>query len=197
MTSAFFDRPTLAGRRVRLEPLTLDHAEDLFDAAKDPDVFTWLNFRQPKDVAETRAYVSRMLAMYEDRQVVPWAQIDVTTDRPAGVTSFHEISVDHRTVCIGHTWLGKPWHRTGMNPEAKLLLMERAFQTLGARRVAWMTHHGNLRSQRAIERLGATREGVLRQHRIMPDGSNRDSVIYSIIDSEWPSAAEALRSRLH
>jgi RimJ/RimL family protein N-acetyltransferase len=196
MSSAFFARPTFTGRYVRLEPLTIDHADGLLEAGKDPDVWTWLTARQPTDLAAMRAYVARMLAQYDTQTVVPWVQIDARTGEVAGVTTYHDLAPDHRALCIGSTWLGGNWHRTGVNTEAKLMLLARAFDTLGAHRVGWMTHHNNHRSQRALERLGARREGVLRKHKILPDGSVRDTVVYSMINSEWPAARVALQARL-
>ena len=143
-----------------------------------------------------RAFVSDLLARQEDRMQVTWAQIDASTGEVAGVTAYHDIVPKDRGLCIGATFLGPRWQRTGVNTEAKLLLMERAFDTLGVIRVGWMTHHENLRSQRAIERLGAKRDGILRNHKIMPDGSIRHSHVFSIIDAEWPAARDALRARL-
>ena len=193
--SAYFDRPVLAGRRVRLEPLTLGHAEGLLAAGKDPGVWTWLAVRQPADLPEMRAYVSDLLERQEAELQVTWAQIDARTE-VAGVTAYHDILPKDRGLYIGSTWIGRAWHRTGVNPEAKLMLLERAFDTLGMIRVGWMTHHENLRSQRAIEGLGAKRDGVLRNHKIMPDGSIRHSHVYSITDAEWPAARDILRARL-
>jgi N-acetyltransferase len=194
--SAYFDRPVLAGRHVRLEPLTLDHAAGLLAAGKDPGVWTWLALWQPTDLREMRAYVSDLLARQESEMQVTWAQIDARTGEVAGVTAYHDLVPKDRGLHIGSTWIGARWHRTGVNTEAKLMLLERAFDTLGVIRVGWMTHHGNLRSQQAIERLGAQRDGVLRNHKIMPDGSIRHSVVYSMIDSEWPAARGALRAKL-
>jgi RimJ/RimL family protein N-acetyltransferase len=196
MSSAWFDRPTLAGRYVRLEPLSTEHAGGLFEAGQDPRVWTWLSNRRPADVAGMRALVDGMLAAHRDGAQVPWVLIDARTGEVAGTTSYHEVEPRHRGLCIGHTWLGTRWQRTGVNTEAKLLLLERAFGRLGAMRVGWWTHHRNERSQRAIERLGARRDGLLRNHRVMPDGSIRHTVVYSMVEQEWPAAREALRARL-
>ena len=194
--SAFFERPVLAGRQVRLEPLTLDHADGLRAALGDPGVWTWIHVNQPADRRQMRAFVSDLLARQQDRTQVTWAQIDAATGEVAGITAYQDIVPKDRGLGIGATFLGPRWQRTGVNTEAKLMLLERAFDTLGVIRVGWTTHHGNLRSQRAIERLGAQRDGVLRNHKIMPDGSVRHSVVYSMIDSEWPAARDALRARL-
>jgi RimJ/RimL family protein N-acetyltransferase len=196
VTTVWHDRPTLTGRHVRLEPLTPEHAPGLFAAGKDPDIWTWLNLRQPVDVDGMRAQVERMLAAYETGAQVPWVQLDAATGEVAGTTSYHDLEPAHRGLCVGHTWIGTRWQRSGLNTEAKLLLLERAFDVLGAIRVGWHTHHRNERSQRAIERLGARRDGVLRSHRILPDGSVRDTVVYSVIEPEWPAVRDALRTRL-
>lgn len=196
MNDVWYDRPVLSGRYVRLEPLTLDHAEGLFEAGKDPDVWTWLNEAQPATVGEMRAQVEKALADHEARLRVPWVQIDAVTGEVAGTTSYYDVTPEHRGVAIGHTWLGARWHRSGVNTEAKLLLLARAFDDLGALRVTWHTHSENARSRAAIERLGARFEGIHRRHRIRHDGSLRDTATFSMIDTEWPGARDALRARL-
>ncbi|HET6860954.1 MAG TPA: GNAT family protein [Streptomyces sp.] len=196
MSSAWFDRPTLTGRCVRLEPLGVEHAEGLFDVLRDPGVWTWLSKKQPADAAGMRAVVESLLAKQEEGDSVAFAQIDAVTGEVAGSTSYYEIDPAHRGLAIGSTWLGSRFHRTGVNTEAKLLLMGHAFDELGALRVAWHTDRLNERAQRAIERLGAQREGVLRAHRIRPDGTIRDTVVYSLLSEEWPAAQAALRARL-
>jgi RimJ/RimL family protein N-acetyltransferase len=195
-STAWYDRPTLTGRHVRLEPLADEHAAGLFEAGRDPGVWTWLNAWQPTDVDGMRALVDGMLAAHESGAQVPWVQIDTSTGEVAGTTSYHDLEPAHRGLCIGFTWIGARWQRSGLNTEAKLLLLERAFDVLGAIRVGWHTHHRNERSQRAIERLGARREGVLRRHRILPDGSVRDTVVYSVTEPEWPAVREGLRTKL-
>ncbi len=182
---------TLTGERVRLEPLTPDHAKGLFEAGADPEIWTWLSLRQPRDLAEAEAMVDGILA---DTARRAWAQIDVRTGEVAGTTSFYGIDAPHRILSVGYTWIGKPWHRTGLNRESKLLLLRHAFDDLGANRVAWETDIRNLRSQKAIERLGARREGVLRAHRVRPDGTVRDTVVYSLTGPEWPAVRTALSS---
>ncbi|MFC6885716.1 MULTISPECIES: GNAT family N-acetyltransferase [Actinomadura] len=196
MSDTWFDRPVLNGRYVRLEPLAPEHAEGLLAAGKDPGVWTWLSMRQPADVAGMRALVEKMLAAYELRAQVPWVQLDAATGEVAGTTSYYEVDPVNRAVAIGHTWLGAPWHRTGVNTESKLLLMGRAFEDLGAVRVVWHTHIRNERSRAAIQRLGASFEGIHRKHRLLADGTYRDTATYSMIDTEWPEARAALRARL-
>jgi RimJ/RimL family protein N-acetyltransferase len=126
----------------------------------------------------------------------PYAQIDARTGEFAGTTSYYDVNPALRTVSIGHTWLGKRWWRTGHNTESKLLLLTHAFDNLGAARVVWHTDIYNTRSQAAIERLGATKEGVLRKHRIRRDGSWRDTVQYCMTDDDWPEVCERLTKRL-
>ncbi|MBB5956734.1 RimJ/RimL family protein N-acetyltransferase [Saccharothrix tamanrassetensis] len=185
----WYDRPTLVGEHVRLEPLSLDHAEGLLEAGKDPGIWTWLSVRQPRSVSEARTMVENILADPDRRA---WAQIDAHTGEVAGTTSYYEIDPENRGLYIGYTWIGARWQRTALNRNAKLLLLTRAFEELGAHRVGWHTDCRNERSQRAIERLGATREGVLRAHRIRPDGTLRDTVVYSMTATEWPTARAAL-----
>lgn len=186
-------RPTLAGEHVRLEPLAAGHAKGLLEAGADPGIWAWLSIRQPGDLPAAERMVAHALA---DPARRAFAQIDVTSGRVAGTTSYYQVVEQHRILSIGHTWIGADWQRTGLNTEAKLLLLRHAFEALGAQRVAWETDIRNLRSQRAIERLGALREGVLRAHRIRPDGSSRDTVLYSMLAPEWPAAKARLNERL-
>ncbi|MBO0870285.1 MAG: GNAT family N-acetyltransferase, partial [Micromonosporaceae bacterium] len=127
---------------------------------------------------------------------VPYLQRDPGTGEIIGTTSYVSPDPYDRKVAIGYTAIGRRWWRTGVNPESKLLLMRRAFEELGAVRVEWQTDIRNVRSQAAIERLGATREGVLRKHRRRPDGTWRDSVLYSLTVDEWPVARDRLAARL-
>lgn len=196
MSDAWFERPVLTGQYVRLEPLSPAHAEGLFEASKDPEVWAWLSERQPATAGEMGVLVDRALADCERRVRLPWVQIDTATGEIAGTTSYYEVTPSHRGLCIGHTWLGARWQRTGLNTEAKLLLLGRAFDELGAIRVGWHTHVRNARSRAAIERLGAAFEGVHRKHRIRPDGSVRDTAVYGMTDNDWPAAAAALKARL-
>ena len=139
---------------------------------------------------------SRALAAQARGERFPFAQIDMDTGEFAGTTSFYEVIPELRTIAIGHTWLGRRWWRTGHNTESKLLMMGHAFGTLGAARLVWHTDVHNARSQAAIERLGAVKEGILRKHRIRPDGSWRDTVQYAMTDDDWPAARERLADRL-
>ncbi|MRJ75084.1 GNAT family N-acetyltransferase [Aeromicrobium sp. SMF47] len=189
----FHHAVTLTGRRVRLEPLTPDHAEGVLAAADTDEVFRWLSFERPRDLQAARALVDRYL---DDPALVAWAQVDTSTGRVAGLTTYYDVDETLRTVAIGFTWLGSAHWRTGINTEAKLLLLTRAFDDLGCVRVVWHTDIFNERSQQAIARLGAQREGVMRKHRLRRDGTWRDTVLFSMIDEEWPAARAHLKSRL-
>jgi RimJ/RimL family protein N-acetyltransferase len=125
-----------------------------------------------------------------------YAQLDAGTGEFIGTTSYYDIVPAVRTIAIGHTWLGRPWWRTGHNTESKLLLLSHAFEALGVARVVWHTDIRNVRSQDAIARLGALREGVLRKHRIRLDGTWRDTVQYCMTDDDWPQARDYLADRL-
>ncbi|RZS41274.1 RimJ/RimL family protein N-acetyltransferase [Herbihabitans rhizosphaerae] len=194
MDARWDQSPTLTGTHVRLEPLTIAHAPGLHEAGKDPDIWTWLSGWQPADLAATERMIAGALATPGR---LAMAQLDARTGEVAGTTSYHDVDAKHRSLCIGSTWIGAPWQRTALNTEAKLLLLRNAFEALGANRVAWHTDIRNERSQRAIERLGARREGVLRAHKIRKDGTPRDTVVYSLIAPEWPNARERLSARPH
>jgi RimJ/RimL family protein N-acetyltransferase len=182
---------TLTGARVVLEPVAERHLADLLAAAQDDLVWTWLLWPRPRSEADVAAMLEG-----ERRIALPFAQIESATGRAVGITTYRDVDEQHRTLEIGGTWLGRPWWRTALNTEAKLLLLRHAFDTLGANRVALKTDIRNERSQAAIERLGAVREGVLRHQYIRPDGSLRDTVIYSIVPGEWPVIRARLEARL-
>jgi N-acetyltransferase len=193
VTDAWKDRPTMSGEHVRLEPLIAEHAEGLYKAGSDPAIWTWLAVRQPEDVEGMRTIVEKILV---DGSRLAWTQVDAKTGEIAGTTSFYQIDATHRILSIGHTWIGKPWQRTPLNSESKLLMLRRAFDELGANRVSLETDIRNEASQRSNERLGAQREGVLRAHRIRPDGTVRDTVVYSVTAEEWPGVSDRLVTRL-
>ncbi|NUS73707.1 MAG: GNAT family N-acetyltransferase [Corynebacteriales bacterium] len=189
----WFDAPTLTGRHVRLEPLSLEHADELHEAAQDPDMWTYLSSSQPRTVEDMRESIHKALTQV-DR--VAWAQINTATGKTIGTTSYYEIEPEHRSLYIGYTWLSPAAQRTGINTEAKLMLLTRAFDELDAVRVGWHTDARNTTSQRAIERLGAKKEGLLRSHRLLPNGTHRDTVVYSVIGEEWPRVRDALLAKL-
>jgi N-acetyltransferase len=197
--------PVLAGRLIRLEPLALEHAPGYLAAAGTgeaaAEVFRWLSppggaVAQPVTLEDAARHIVAALDARDRGARLAYAQIDAATGEFAGTTSFYEVNPALRALSIGHTWLGQRWWRTGHNTESKLLMMTFAFETLGAVRVVWHTDILNTRSQAAIERLGATREGVLRKHRLRYDGSWRDTVQYAMVDDDWPAAKIALVARL-
>ncbi|MFG2036909.1 bifunctional pyridoxamine 5'-phosphate oxidase family protein/GNAT family N-acetyltransferase [Dactylosporangium sp. NPDC048998] len=190
---AWHSPATLRGRHVTLDPLDHAHAPELFQALDDAEVWTHLTSPRPTSVAGMAAIVATALA---DPDRVPFVQREPATGRVIGSTSYYAPNAVHRSVAIGHTMVGRPWWRTGVNTESKLMLLRHAFDTLGALRVEWHTDVRNERSQRAIERLGAQREGILRAHRQRPDGSQRDTVLYSMIADEWPAARDRLAAAL-
>jgi len=183
---------TLNGQHVRLEPLAEHHAEDLFEAGADAEVWRWLSADRPADPVAMRGQIVAMWA--EGR--VPFATVLTETGRPVGSTSYLDVDVANAHLEIGYTWIGRPWWRTAVNTEAKLLMLDHAFDELGAERVSLKTDHLNLRSQAAIERLGAVREGVLRHRIRRRDGSWRDTVCFSILAAEWPAARARLGERM-
>jgi len=195
---AWFEMPELAGRLVRLVPLGPEHTEGYLAAANPgEEVFEFTGAYRTIDTFErAHADVAAALAARERRERLPYVQLDASTGQVIGTTSLYEVSPATRSIAIGATWLGRRWWRTGRNTESKLLLLTYAFETLGAARVVWHTDILNLRSQAAITRLGATREGVLRKHRIRRDGTWRDTVQYSMTDDDWPPTRERLRNSL-
>src|SRR5829696_3725856 len=167
---------TLAGAHVVLEPVADRHHGDLLAAGQDDLVWKWLPSPRP----ETEADVAAMVAA-ERAVAFPFAQVDAASGRAVGVTTYRDVDERHRTLEVGGTWIGRPWWRTAINTEAKLLVLGHAFEALGANRVAIKTDIRNERSQAAIARLGAVREGMLRHQYVRRDGTLRDSVMYSII----------------
>jgi nitroimidazol reductase NimA-like FMN-containing flavoprotein (pyridoxamine 5'-phosphate oxidase superfamily)/RimJ/RimL family protein N-acetyltransferase len=184
---------TLRGRHVTLEPLDHTHAPGLFEALDHADVWAFVGTARPVSVDGVTAFIDTALA---DPDRVPFVQREPGTGRIIGTTSFALIHAVNRSVSIGYTMIGHPWWRTGVNTESKLMMLRHAFDTLGALRVEWHTDIRNVRSQNAIARLGAQREGVMRAHRRRPDGSQRDTVLYSMIAEEWPEARDRLTAAL-
>jgi len=182
---------TLRGAHVVLEPAAERHLPALLDAAQDDAVWAWFPYARPRTEADVAAMLDAERAVAH-----PFAQLDAATGRAVGITTYRDVDERHRTLEIGGTWIGRPWWRTAINTEAKLLFLGHAFDTLGANRVAIKTDIRNERSQAAIARLGAVREGVVRHQYVRRDGSLRDSVLYSVIPEEWPAVRSHLESRL-
>jgi nitroimidazol reductase NimA-like FMN-containing flavoprotein (pyridoxamine 5'-phosphate oxidase superfamily)/RimJ/RimL family protein N-acetyltransferase len=188
--------PSLRGSHVTLSQLDMSHVDGLFAAVADPEVFRWLPQALPTDATEMAGLVAEALRMQDRGFRVPFVQRCTRTGEIIGTTSYYSPDDHNRVICIGYTMLSRSRWRTGANTESKLMLMRHAFETLGAVRVEWHTDLRNLRSQGAIERLGAVREGVLRRHRLLHDGTWRDTVQYSMTDAEWPNAQLRLREIL-
>lgn len=185
----------LEGARVRLEPLRPDHLADLELVAFDLPIWQW-TIMGPQDAAGLRRWVDTALANQEAGTERPFATIDVASGRAIGSSRYMTIVPEHRRLEIGWTWIGTGFQRTGANREAKLLQLTHAFETLDANRVEFKTHARNERSRNALAGIGATFEGVFRNHTIMPDGSLRDSAYFSVIAGEWPAVKAALAERL-
>jgi uncharacterized protein len=194
--SRWLEAARMTGRHVVLEQLAPSHVDGLFAALDDDEVWRFLPTPRPQTREEMAAIVTAALEAQWHGERVPWVQLDPVTGEVMGTTSYHDVDEARGSLGIGHTMLGRRWWRTGVNTESKLLLLERAFDVLGAERVFWYTDVRNERSQRAIARLGASRDGVIRRHRLRPDGTWRDSVMFAITADEWPARAVDLRQRL-
>jgi RimJ/RimL family protein N-acetyltransferase/nitroimidazol reductase NimA-like FMN-containing flavoprotein (pyridoxamine 5'-phosphate oxidase superfamily) len=186
----------MRGERVILEPLDMSHVDELYAATGDPEVWQYTSTPRPRDRDEFAAHIARLLSAHQRGERVLWAQRSVLTGELVGTTGYAYLDEADRCLEIGHTVIGRPWWRTGVNREAKLLLLARAFEELGTVRVEWHTDVRNERSQRAIERLGATREGIRRSYRHRGDGSPRDSVLYAMTAGDWPAAKARLTGSL-
>ena len=177
---------TLTDGRVRLVPMSLDHVDGLKAAAADGELWK-LRVTSVPDPDDTRGYVERALAMREQGNRLPFVVIDLENDdRIIGSTSYHDIVPAIDRLEIGWTWYAKSTQRSHVNTCAKLLLLVHAFETLHAELVGWRTDNYNFASQKAIERLGAKKDGVLRHHAVRRDGTVRDTVMYSLAAGEWP-----------
>jgi RimJ/RimL family protein N-acetyltransferase len=175
----------LASARVRLEPMTLDHVAALREAAADGELWQ-LRFTSVPEPAETARYVQAALQGQIDGHMLPFVVRETGSGRVVGSTRYHDIVPALDRLEIGYTWYAASWQRSHVNTECKRLLLAHAFETLGAELVGWRTDNFNFASQRAIERLGAKRDGVLRHHAPRRDGTVRDTVMYSLARGEWP-----------
>jgi len=187
--------PVLAGRHVRLEPLSLEHLDGLCAVGLDESLWQWI----PAPVhnrEEMRKYIETALDEQQRGISMPFATLLRKADQVAGSTRFANMDLKNRRVEIGWTWIGLPWQRTAVNTEAKYLMLEYAFETLGCLRVEFKTDALNEQSCRAILRLGAKQEGIFRKHRITASGRVRDTVYFSILDHEWPSVRVCLQAKL-
>lgn len=186
---------TLEGHGMRLEPLTRQH-HDALDAAATDGKLWQLWFTSVPEPGQTQSYISSALAGQEAGHMLPWAVREVATGTIVGSTRYHDIILDAHRVEVGYTWYAKRWQRSHVNTACKLLLLGHAFDKLGCKVVGLRTDNFNAASQRAIEALGAKKDGVIRHHAPRRDGTVRDTVMYSILASEWPDVRRHLELRL-
>jgi RimJ/RimL family protein N-acetyltransferase len=189
-------RARFKGRLVLIEPLGPEHADGLFAAAQDREVFQWLPEELGSSPEQARRWVRRAVEAAEAGREVPFAIVSRATRQPVGSTRFLEIRLEHLRVEIGWTWLTPSTWGRGVNVETKLLLLTHAFDRVGCRRVEFKTDARNVRSRGALEGIGATFEGIFRKHMVVQHGAPRDSAYYSVIDDDWPRVEALLWRRL-
>jgi RimJ/RimL family protein N-acetyltransferase len=187
---------TLSGSSVAIEPLCVNHAAGLLAAADDDEVFAWLPYPRPANLDQARAWIDDALGDRRAHRRSPFAILSAEDGSVIGSTSYWDFDAGNAHLEIGSTWLSRASWGTGRNAEVKLLMLNHAFEALELERVAFRTDILNERSQRAIERLGAIKEGAHRHEMRRRDGSWRDSVHYSLLSSEWPDAKRRLLERL-
>ncbi len=187
---------SLEGRIVRLEPLSESHAPALAEVGLEPGIWQHMLYGDVNNEAKMLAFVRNLLDRQAQGADLPFTVMLRATGKAIGCTRYLNISVHDRGVEVGGTWYGLTYQRTGVNTECKFLLLRHAFEAWNCIRVQLKTDLNNVRSQVAIERIGAIKEGVLRNHMVRPDGTIRDSVIYSIIDREWPTVKARLERLL-
>jgi N-acetyltransferase len=191
---SFIEPTKLEGRYATLEPLAREHEEGLRRAAADGELWRlWYTSVPAPD--KTGAYIDAALRMRQDSGAMPFAVRDNASEI-VGCTRYFNVDAANRRLEIGHTWYAKRAQRTAINTECKLMLLTHAFERLGCIAVEFRTHWFNHASREAILRLGAKQDGVLRNHQISPDGSYRDTVVFSIIEGEWPAVKRHLQHRL-
>ena len=186
---------TLTGRFVRLEPLAERHLDGIWEVANDPSLWLFTVTRIASR-ADVDAWFERVRAEEQRGTTLAFATVEAAGGRVVGSTRFLNVSEHDLRAEIGGTFVGRPWQKTAVNTEAKYLMLRHAFERWGCVRVEFKTSLANLLSRQAILRLGAVEEGVLRRHTRLPDGSWRDTVYFSVLDSEWPRVRAALESRL-
>ena len=191
----FIEPVTLKGEVAMLEPLSLEHVDALAEAARDGELWRlWYTGVPSPDTAG--GYVRTALDWRERLDAMPFVVRDNATGDVVGCTRYFNVDAVNRRVEIGHTWYARRVQRTRLNTECKLMLLTHAFETLGCIAVEFRTHWFNHASRAAIARLGAKQDGVLRNHAVTADGIKRDTVVFSIIDSEWPAVRQHLRFQL-
>lgn len=186
----------LVGKFIRLEPLIEKHVPGLSSAGRDGSIWRYMLYGEVTTAEKMSDWVREMLSRKAAGTDQPFAVVHLASGILAGATRYLEIRAPHRSLEIGGTWYGLEYQRTPVNTEAKYLLLRHAFETLGCIRVQFKADSRNERSLNAIERLGAVREGILRNHMILEDGTYRHSVYFSILDSEWPAVKARLEAKL-
>ena len=189
-----YDR--LVGQHVRLEPIDRSHVPGLFHIGQNTEDWQYLPIPGFQSIRDAEEWVGQALHLAETGQQYAYVLIDPLHQSVMGSSRYLNVRPKHRGVEIGYSWLGTEFQRTPVNTEAKLLMLKHAFEVMGAIRVELKTDSRNLRSQLAIERIGATKEGVLRNHMIAQNNYRRDSIMYSITDDEWPEIKSSLKQRL-
>ncbi len=196
MTTPWISPIVLNGKYVRLEPMTEDHIPGLAEIGVGQTFWDFMLYGRMDSVEDMRNWVKDILSRAEKGTDLPFVAIHLASGKVAGATRYLNIMPKDRGLEIGGTWYGTEYQRTPVNTECKYLLLTHAFERLGCIRVQLKTDLRNVRSQNAIERIGAKREGILRNHMILPSGQFRDSVFYSILDSEWPEVKKRLEAIL-
>jgi RimJ/RimL family protein N-acetyltransferase len=186
----------LSGQRIYLEPLSETHLADLSQVGLDAEIWRFMLYGKMQTDSDLHRWILEMLERQKKGKDLPFTVIQRSNGKAIGCTRYMNVEAMHRSLEIGGTWYGRFYQGSGVNVEAKYLLLKYAFEYLGCIRVQLKTDARNLQSQRAIERLGAVKEGVLRNHMILPDGTIRDSIYYSILDEEWPQVKQKLEQRL-
>ncbi len=186
---------TLEGRIVRLEPLGIEHLDDLASVAFDPAIWRW-TIARPTDIAGLRAWLEAAVAAQQAGTELPFATVDVATSRAIGSSRFLSIVPEHRRLEIGWTWVTTAYQRRGANQEAKYLQLRHAFEDLGANRVEFKTDSRNEKANPALLSIGATFEGTFRNHMVMPDGPLRHSNYYAVTVEDWPNVKAMLEARI-
>jgi RimJ/RimL family protein N-acetyltransferase len=184
---------TLTGTHVVLEPLRLEHAQELWSAANEPELWKYMLYRI-ESVDDLRAWIRDRVA--DPKTALPFLQRDAKTGQAFGSSSLFDIDLQHIRMEIGHTWVGRTHRRTAANTESKLLLLRHGFEGLDANRIQLKTDARNERSRQAILRIGAQFEGILRSHMVLLDGHRRDTAMHSIVREEWPQVRGRLEAML-
>lgn len=192
----FTPHVSLIGAHVRLEPLSLAHAEGLLPHALEPEIWLYIPYGNINTLEKLQNMISGLLRKQETGSDLCYTVFHQASNQPIGMTRYISVDRGNYGVEIGGTWYGKEYRRSAVNTEAKYLLLRHAFEVFACQRVQIQSDVRNERSQRAIERLGAVREGIMRKNKRMPDGHQRNSIMYSIIDDEWPAIKTKLEGWL-